>query len=500
MNASDRRPITTDRTGTANLGARATAGVAWMIAQSLGARGVTFVGQLALAWLLHPQDFGLIGLAYTVTGFAGLIQGAGVKQLLIHRGRHLRLWANVGFWMSLSMGLLSAVVVLGACPVAVTLYGQPELAGLLAVLAASLPIQALTVVPTARLQSELRFKPFAILNLFKTSAQVALTIAFAWSGFGAYSFAWAQLLGTALYAGLLWSYAGHRIRWTVQLRRWRHLLPGSLAVTAASFLTLVTTQGDYVILGLTGNAAAVGLYYFAFSMSAQTHVLFTSNISSVLFPALRTLRSDLPRQVARSLLAARLLGLATIPLSFLLAATAEPGVHAFFPARWHSAVPLIEILSVAMGFRVTGALGGSLMYAQGRFGRMLVLRLAYAVAFVLGVSIGAWCGDTLGVAIAVSAFFLLLGPTNLYMAIRASGGRVRDVLTVYVTPTLAAGLACALGSVAGLLVPAAPARDWYRLVIICVVALPLYIVTIRRLWPREYREIAKRLAQLTRTH
>jgi hypothetical protein len=44
-------------------------------------------GQLALASLLRPQDFGLVGPAFTVSSFVELAQQEGIRTLLVRRAR-----------------------------------------------------------------------------------------------------------------------------------------------------------------------------------------------------------------------------------------------------------------------------------------------------------------------------------------------------------------------------------------------------------------------------
>ena len=65
------------------------------------------LGQIMLAWYLMPADFGMIGLALTVSGFAGLAQQTGAREILIRRQANFRRWVTPAFWMSLSAGLLS---------------------------------------------------------------------------------------------------------------------------------------------------------------------------------------------------------------------------------------------------------------------------------------------------------------------------------------------------------------------------------------------------------
>src|SRR5450631_39158 len=71
-----------------SLRSRAARGFFWMMAQTIGIKAVNLFGQLVLAWLLLPADFGLLALANTLGSMASLIQQAGLREILIQR--HLR--------------------------------------------------------------------------------------------------------------------------------------------------------------------------------------------------------------------------------------------------------------------------------------------------------------------------------------------------------------------------------------------------------------------------
>jgi len=94
-----------------NLARRTAHGFVWLMAQTVGSKIVGMGGQVILAWLLTPDDFGLWGSASIVMGFSGLIQQAGLRETLIHRQRTYHLWANTAFWMSVGLGLLGAFLI-----------------------------------------------------------------------------------------------------------------------------------------------------------------------------------------------------------------------------------------------------------------------------------------------------------------------------------------------------------------------------------------------------
>src|SRR5688572_5777825 len=183
-------------------------GFAWLAAQTVASKAISFAAQIVLAWILVPGDFGYVGLAMTVAAFVGLLQQAGVRDVLIQRqDAAFRRWATPAFWMSLALGLVAAAVMAAAAPLAAAVFRKPPLEPLILVLAIAAPLQALAVVPTARLQIDLRFKAIAGVT---TAAQVltsVLTVVFAKLGFGAYSFVLPAPIVAGLQAAALWKAA-----------------------------------------------------------------------------------------------------------------------------------------------------------------------------------------------------------------------------------------------------------------------------------------------------
>ena len=93
--------------GRATLAAR---GLFWLLAQMAGGRATSFVSQIILARLLSPQDFGTIGLTYTVTTIIGSLTASGIENVLLQRSRTFPLWAWPGFWINMFLGLIGAAL------------------------------------------------------------------------------------------------------------------------------------------------------------------------------------------------------------------------------------------------------------------------------------------------------------------------------------------------------------------------------------------------------
>ena len=414
-------------------------------------------GQIILAWYLVPDDFGQLGLALTVTAFASLLQNAGIREILIHRQKRFASWANPAFWMSAFTGLLAGGFIVAVAPVAAAAYHNPQLVGLLLLFALSPPLFALAVVPDAQLQIQLRFRALAIVNIVLNIAQTATLVLLAWRGFGAYSFPLAPLaVLPARVAVTMWM-ARPPIRLSPQLRRWRYLLKDSSRLLLSGALLALTTQGDYLILGRLYDTATVGVYVFAFNLSTQVLVLLMSNLSGVLFPALSQLRNDPPRQLRAFRRAAQALVVVATPLCLLQAAVADPLLRLLFGDKWLAAIPILQVLSVAIAAGILNGPSFNLLQARGRFGTVLWLSvLAAAMAFagwipgaLLGKGLGLACGGL--TACAITSFIVLT------QAVAAAGGSRRDVFSALAGPVVAAVgmgiIVYAGGTAAGLLLP-----------------------------------------------
>jgi PST family polysaccharide transporter len=426
---------TTEPNPNQSLGGRAARGFAWMVSQTVASRLLSAAGQVALAWFLLPNDYGAVGLAMTIATFASLVQQAGLKEILVQRFKHFSRWANVAFWMSLAYaalsGLLTALAGLVVPLVPAVAQRYPELSGLLFVLALTAPLTALSTVPLARLQAELRFGTLATVAFASAALVTVLSVVLAWKGMGAQSVVIPRAVVALAQALVLFAVCGFPARATPQFRRWRFLARDSLLMIATWVCYAIIMQGDYAALALLRPRVELGLYFFAFNLSIQAVTLFTVNLWGVLMPALTWLQHDTPRQLSAFQRASRALALVAVPFGFLQTALAEAGVRLLFEPEWYPAIPVLQVLSLGMTFMMIGSQGGSLLQAQARFKTMFLLSAGCAAAFVVMVLSGALLGGALAVAAAVAIYYAAYGPVNLYVGMRAAGGTWRDVWRIY---------------------------------------------------------------------
>ena len=460
-----------------SLGRLTLQGLAWLSFQSASGRIVSLASQLALAYLLVPADFGVISLVYAVTSIAQTLTSFGIDSVLLQRHRTLRLWIATAFWTSLVLGLLGFVAVAVMAPLFAALYGTPEITRLAVILAVSMPFGALATVPEVKMRSDLDFRFLAVYSTAETTLLQAATIALAWAGFGTLSFVLATPVFALVRAVVYWRHAPIKLGGAVRPKQILFLLGNGLAVFGTRLCNEALAQGDYAILALVASKDQVGLYFFAFRLSAQPVWILAGNFMNVLLPALVQLKSEPGRQLDGALRAARLLSFIVMPVCFLQAALIDPALRLFFGERWLGAILLAQIMSVGLPFGAVNWIGGALLGARRDYRRGLLYASSRLPGFFLFIGLGALIGHAEGVAVALMAYHMTMGPLYAVIVFARYGARPADILPFYVKPPILA--AAAMATAYGLsLSPPFASAPLLRIIEIGLVGPLLYVALI----------------------
>ncbi len=471
------------------LGRASLKGVSFFFAQTLASKVLNVFGQIALAWLLVPADFGEASLALSIAFFANSVQRAGLEEILVQRARHFNRWASAAFWMAIAIGSATALVLLGTAPLLAEFFNAPQLARLLYLVAITVCVRSLATVPAANLQSQLRFGALATLAFGQSVLAVALSVLLASGGFGAVSIILPLTLSEVVRTVGLWFLAMPELMFRLDLSRWKYMVGESLLLVVCGVLMAIPWHVDFVLLGrLYEDKTVVGTYFWARNLSTQTLQLLSLNVATVLLPSLARLQKDPERQLAGFKRAASMLMLVAAPACLLQAAIASPVIELLFGERWRPAVGLVQVFSVAWSLSVISHVAASMIKAQGRYRLLAVYSATAAVLFPVCVALGAFAGDAIGAAMGVLVFSWISGPTLVYLAIQTSGGTWRHVFEIFCRPMACSALAMglALSALSVIPVPADHFGCVLRIVSTVLLALLGYVGLIRIFAPEAW--------------
>lgn len=393
---------------------------------------------LALARLLSPDDFGVVGAATLVLGFTQIFWQLGVGPALIQRPTITREHIETAFTSSIILGLVFATGVFLAAPSISSFFGMERLTSVLRATTIVYVLGGLILVAESLLRRELRFKQVAIVQLSAYVAYGIVSIVFAILGAEVWALVAGYLAQAITEAVLVLKLSPHPKRLHLHRSVLRELLSFGSGVTAAQIANYVALQGDNFVVGKTLGAAPLGVYGRAYSLMTMPANLFSSAVDTVLFPAMAKVQNE-PERLAtafrRSMAITALIGLPVSSLTFILAPEV---VRVLLGDQWTGVIPLLQILAFGVFLRTGYKLGASVARAKGFVHRIAWRQGVYAVAVIAGSWIGSALFGLSGVAYAVLLALVLIFGLLTWLGLSATGLTLRSLVAVHIPPLLLA--------------------------------------------------------------
>ncbi|WP_343688216.1 oligosaccharide flippase family protein [Chitinophaga sp.] len=407
--------------------------ITWMLMQTGATKLTSILGQIVLAWLLEPAQFGLISLVYTVTSIGLIIQQFGLNDVLIRRQKAFNNWLPLSFGISWVFGFVSCIFLLILGYTGSILYKDHNIFILVSFYALTTPLDALSVIPLTKLRIELDFKTLSVIRIMETVLTMVMTVVLAYMGFGVYSFVIPPLIVSVVSLIVKYRVTHLKIHFNIHLRRWKYLTVSSSWSLVNSIVQRVMDQADYITLGLLVSKTIVGIYYMAFSLSIQVIGFVANNLPSVLFPSLASIKDG---QRAKDMFKKSVTYLSVFGAAFAIwqGATAYWIVRVFLSAKWVETIVLVEILSVGMAFRAVAWLWSTPYRLKGRFAGMAKQSFYGLIMMVILILPGTMLWGVYGTAAGVSLFYVLISPFWLYNGFKLLGGTWKETIQVFVIP------------------------------------------------------------------
>lgn len=349
--------------------------------------GIQLVMLPLMAHLLGPDEFGLFALALPTVAFFTSLADGGLGTALAREPQQTGVVWSTAFRLLLAVGLLLALLVAAWGMVLGSLAHDARVSGLMGLMALSLPLITLAVLPSARLTRQGRLAVLAGSDFAASLIGAAIAVLLALKGFGAWSLSAQYVTAFAVRAVILNVAAfvppGRGFDFAT-LRP--HLATGS-SLISGRLAEFAGRMVENLLVGGAFGGALLGSYAFA----NQASRFMCEAASGPTWGALYTvaLHSDQRRSanVHRLLLTVLAIGLA--PLAALVAATAPVLVPLVLGAKWAAAAPLIQVILPALVVTVMAWQCAAPLLALGESWLPLWFAVAMAVLRIVAVGAGA---------------------------------------------------------------------------------------------------------------
>lgn len=381
---------------------RALGGMIW----TFSGTGVQVVVQLltimALGRLLTPAEFGVMGAATVIIALSQIVSQIGVGPAIIQRRTLDQAHLHAAVTLSCSLGIvLGALVYFGAAEIA-RFYRIPELEPVLRGVAFLFPLDGINTVAKSILTRELRFRQFVALDVGSYVVGYAgVAVLLAWLDYGVWALVFASLSQAVLRAIAMYTAARHPLRPSFDIQASKDLLSFGLGHSIAQIGTVLSQQGDNLVVGRWLGPAALGVYGRAYSLMVMPASAFGRIVNRVLFPVMAQVQDERERLAGAYERALAIVGLVSLPLSSFLWVVAPEFIPVVLGPAWTAVVLPFRLFTVSLLFRMSSKISDACTKAAGEVYIRAILQVGYAVLVVVGALVGQRWGVG-GVAVAVS--------------------------------------------------------------------------------------------------
>lgn len=369
-----------------------------MLTSSIASLVLTIAATSALARVLSPSDFGLLGMVFALTAIAERFKDIGLgkatvqKKELTHSEVSNLFWLNaaLGIAISLSISLLSGAIA--------RFYHEQRLTHVAMLLSLTFAFGGLTIQHQALLNRQMKFLATGVISISALIVSNALAIVLALKGAGYWSLVWREIARSVLVAiGTFIACPWMPGRPDPQKEVWPQMRFGR-DITFFNIVTYFTSSLDQILLGKFSGASALGVYRQASQLVLMPINQLTTPIQSVWEPLFSALQDDAPKYRRGFQKTVSTISLITMPLAAGAFICSKQLVALLLGPRWSGAVDLARILAIAMFIRPAITAVGFVMVSRGKTARYAVLGILDSITLATAVSVGVMWGAR-GVAI-----------------------------------------------------------------------------------------------------
>ena len=446
--------IAEEQLTSAQVKGRAATGVAVLLGRGVAFQLLGFLGNLVLARLLVPEDFGLVAIGYTVVNVGRFLAVGGLGYAIVGRTeapdrRELRAVTGLQLLVTSGIGIVAAAVAIGV-------GGAALVTGFMML---ALPLSAFRSPAMLLLQRRMDFKAQVKVDASEVIVNLAWAIPAAALGFGAWSLATAMVAAAtvATVVACVLSPTGFLLP-SLEFSRLRPILGFGLRFQAVNASHLACDAVLIAGIGAISGITVLGLWNFAFRILRVPYLLFEA-LWHVGFPSFSRLQDAPDSQDVGGLLERTVATVAVAVVAVLcpLVACSPALVPLLFGDVWADASLILPGSALALGvYGPIGISGYAYLYARGDSttalqGSLISNTVRWGTTFALLPGIGV---AAIGIGWAAGAFSEL--PLVAIRTRKASGARlVRRVMRPAIAGSLTATAGWIIADSLGVTVPSA---------------------------------------------
>ena len=380
----------------------------------MASSSIQMVGIIVLARLLTPDDFGLVAMVASITGFFLIFKDLGLTDATIQEPEISHKQISTLFWINIAFGITVALIVVALSTPIAWFYGEPQLKSIAIISSLSFAFAGLSTQHLALLKRSILYSRIAFIEITATLVSFGTAIILARYGWSY----WALVLRPIVLAMFLaigcWFFC-----------QWRPGLPTRRSHVRSMLIFGGNTLGYFVVnyFARSLDKTLIGWRYGAKELGyyGKAYQLFILPINQVIIPlqsvavtTLSKLRTEPEKYRRYYLKALSGISFVAMPMCAFMVAVSDDLILLLLGPQWKKTGSIFASLGIGAVIQTVFSTMGWLHVSLGRPDRWLRWGIfgssVTVVAFLLGLPFGPF-----GVATAYTlSRYVLAGPGLAY--------------------------------------------------------------------------------------
>jgi PST family polysaccharide transporter len=387
-------------------------GVISLLASGAGQSVLQILVLAFFARLVTPSAFAVMAIALAVSDIMRVFARIGITQALVQAEDVNDRIVRVGFTMSFCLSTLSAIVLFLLSSTIAELLRMNEMVDVLKAMACVFPFVSFSLTSEALLSRNLKFSKIALARLIAyIIGFVFVGLALAYSGMGYWALIYAYITQQIVQSVIIIYKAPHSYKPLFDFNIIKKMLKFGFGYSMGQLATILALRVDSFIIARTLGPVALSFYDRSYQLMRFPAFLLATIVDDAMFPILSRMQHDLDMMRKTFQKGLGLLAIALLPLSAFVVVTSESIIYILMGEQWLNAIPVLQILSIAMFFRSAQRVSTATLRAKGIVYLSAFFQFVYFAMVVLAVYIGGeWGinGVAIGVSLAIFMNFILI--------------------------------------------------------------------------------------------
>ena len=346
----------------------------WKFIQMGGVKVIYMIRLLVLAILLKPEDFGLVAIATTATGFLLNLTNLGLIPALVQVDRADEGKIDSVWIFEMSRSILVASLTIAFASLIADLFSAPQAVPIIRALALRPLIESMTSIKVVGLNRRLSFQPLAYLKIIEAIVSAILSIVFA-NTLGVWAIVLGTLGGTITMVITSYILVPHRPKLHFRWKEVQPLMSFGWWLFVTGLIAMVSNYGLRIVISRELGAEGLGLYFLAVQLAFLPNEVATEAVGAIAFPLFARLQNEVARatRVFRAMFS--VMAAALYPVCMLILVLAPSLTQDILGSNWLGTEDVIRVLSIVVMIGIFGDVGVSVFKGFGQPYRITILEV-----------------------------------------------------------------------------------------------------------------------------